>query len=298
MFRKTLPTLVRLVIAFLLVAVVSSAQSTQGGEHPAKGSGEGALTPAMVKTGLFVISGGGCNSLLRLSANGFILVDGKRPANYEELLEQAKKLSYSEQPIRILINTDHHENHTGNNAKFSEAGTAILAHENVKHNLTNYNPPGRKITPPTKTYDRDFTIKLGGIEVQLMHFGDAHTSGDTVVYFPNLKVVAVGDLFAATPDPDFTAGGSLVGWGPVLAQILKLDFDVVVPGTGPMIARADLEAFKAKIDTLVSRAAGLVRKGVPKNRLMAQLQTDDLGWRFHFTEDQLDRFYAELSRMK
>ena len=74
--------------------------------------------------------------------------------------------------------------------------------------------------------------------------------------------VAVGDLFTAnTPDPDFASGGSLVGWGPVLAQILKLDFDVVAPSTGPMATRADLEAFKTKIDTLVSRAAGLVKKG-------------------------------------
>ena len=119
-----------------------------------------------------------------------------------------------------------------------------------------------------------------------------------MVYFPDLKVIAVGDLFAPTPNPDFSAGGNLVDWGPLLAQILKLDFDVVVPGTGPMVARADLEAFKTKIDTLVSRAAGLVKKGVRKDQLMASLKTDDLGWRFNFTGGQLDRFYAELSRTK
>jgi cyclase len=113
----------------------------------------------------------------------------------------------------------------------------------------------------------------------LLHFGNAHTSRDTVVHFPNLKVVAVGDLFAPTPDPDFSAGGSLVGWGPVLGQILKLDFDVVVPGTGPMVGRGDLEAFKAKIKMLVSRAANLVKKGMAKDQLMAQLTGDDLGWR-------------------
>ena len=65
-----------------------------------------------------------------------------------------------------------------------------------------------------------------------------------------------------------------------------------------MVTRADLEAFKAKIDTLVSRATGLVEKGVTKDQLMAQLKTDDLGWRFDFTGDQLDRFHAELSRAK
>ena len=89
-----------------------------------------------------------------------------------------------------------------------------------------------------------------------------------------------------------------MNWGPVLAQILKLDFDVVVPSTGPMVSRADLEAFKTRIDTLVSRAAGLVKKGVPKDQLMAQLKTDDLGWRLGLTDDQRDRFFAELSQSK
>jgi hypothetical protein len=84
----------------------------------------------------------------------------------------------------------------------------------------------------------------------------------------------------------------------VLAEILKLDFDVVVPGTGPQVTRADLEAFKSRIDTLVSRAIILVKKGVSKNELMAQLKTDDLGWKFNFTGDRLDRFYAELSQAK
>jgi len=84
----------------------------------------------------------------------------------------------------------------------------------------------------------------------------------------------------------------------VLAQILKLDFDVVVPGSGSPVSRADLEALKAKIDTLVSRASELVKKGVPKDQLMAQLKTDDLGWQLNLTGDQLDGFYAELSRAK
>ena len=151
---------------------------------------------------------------------------------------------------------------------------------------------------PLITYDHDYQIRLGGVEVQLFHFGNAHTNSDTVAYFPNLKVVAVGDLFASTPNPDFSAGGSLVGWRSVLAQVLKLDFDVVVPGTGPVVTRADLEAFKTKIDTVVARATELVKNGVPKDQLMAQLKTDDLGWQFSFTGDQLDSFYTELSRTK
>jgi glyoxylase-like metal-dependent hydrolase (beta-lactamase superfamily II) len=276
----------------------ASAQSTQHRETAGESAGATALTAALVKTGLFVISGGGCNSVLRLSGNGFILVDGKLPGAYESILKLATKLSYSEQPIRILINTDYHENHTGNNANFEDDGTAVLAQENVKSHLATHNSQRAKLAGPTKTYEREFTIRLGGIEARLLHFGNARTSGDTVVYFPNLKAVAVGDLFSSLPDPDFSAGGSLVGWGPVLDEILKLDFDVVVPGTGPTVSRADLEAFKTKIDTVVSRAMALVKKGVSKNQLMAQLKTDDLGWRFSFNGRRLDRFYAELAKPK
>jgi hypothetical protein len=89
-----------------------------------------------------------------------------------------------------------------------------------------------------------------------------------------------------------------VGWGRLLAQILKLDFDVVVPRKGPAITRADLEAFETKIDILASRATGLVRTGGPEDQLMAQFKTDDLGWRLSFSIDPLDRFYTELSQSK
>ena len=101
---------------------------------------------------------------------------------------------------------------------------------------------------------------------------------------------------SALPDPDFSKGGSFVGWGPVLAEVLKLDFDAAVPGTGPILARSDIQVFKTKIDTVISRARQLLKNGTAKDQLMAQLKTDDLGWRFNFTKEQVDGFYSELSR--
>jgi cyclase len=292
--------LVRTLCAFTLLtiagSIAASAQYNKPAEAPEKGTGGLTLNTELVKTGLYMITGGGGNSLLRLSGNGLILVDGKLPGNYDLLLKRVNKIS--DQPIQALIVTGHDESRTGNNARFIAAGTRIIAQENVGPILRGYAPSDRELASPIITYDREYKLRLGAVEAQLLHFGNAHTSGDTVVYFPNLKVVAVGDLFAAAPNPDFSAGGSLVGWGPVLAQVLKLDFDVVVPGTGPTVTRADLEAFKTKIDILVSRATALVSKGVAKDQLMAQLNTDDLGWHFSFTGNQLDRFYAELAGTK
>jgi hypothetical protein len=84
-------------------------------------------------------------------------------------------------------------------------------------------------------------------------------------------------------------------WGPALAKILKLDFDVLVPSKGAMITRDDLIPFKIKMEILISPIRTLVNKGVPKDRLLAQLNPEDFGRRFTFTPD---RFYAELSSSK
>jgi len=250
------------------------------------------LSYQLVKTGLHMISGKGGNSLLRLSGNGLILVDGNLPGNDEALLKGVHRIS--DQPVRLVIVTSSDKWQADDSDKFLETGALLAVQENGKQNLMSSVPPGA--AAQIKTYEREHLVRLGGVEVQVMHFGNAHTNADTVVYFPNLKAVAVGDVYASIPNPDYSAGGSLVGWGPVLAQLLKLDFDVAIPSTGPTVNRSQIEAFKAKIETLVSRAYALVNTGVTKDQLMSQLKTDDLGWQLKFTPDQVDRFYAELSK--
>lgn len=197
--------------AVALLGAIACAGQNSAPTHPANSS-DAPFTSELVKTGLYLISGAGGNSLLRLSADGLILVDGERQNNHQALLAQVKTIS--DQPIRVRLNTDCRAN------------------------------------------GDDSTLRIGGIEVRSMHFGGAHAGGDSIVYFPNLRVVAVGDLFTSATNPDFSAGVSPIDWRLALAQILKLDFDVVVPSKGPPVSRADLEAFKVKIDTLaqLSRA--------------------------------------------
>jgi glyoxylase-like metal-dependent hydrolase (beta-lactamase superfamily II) len=249
------------------------------------------LKAELVKTGLYLFSGGGANSLLRLNGTGLILVDGKLPGHYDSILAQVHRITkMGEVPVRVLILTDHHEDRNGNNAKFRAAGVQILAQDNVKQ-LLKAGVPG-----PTLTYTQTKTINLGGAEARLLHFGNACTSGDTVVYFPNLKVVAVGDLYtASTPQPEYAAGGSLTGWASALKQILDLDFDVAVPSNGPAVSRADVQALKSKLDNFVSRASDLVKLGVSKDGMLARLNAADPGWRFDLSGEALDRFYRELS---
>jgi glyoxylase-like metal-dependent hydrolase (beta-lactamase superfamily II) len=114
-----------------------------------------------------------------------------------------------------------------------------------------------------------------------MHFAPAHTDADTVVYFPDLKVVALGDeLNAVAPNFDYSAGASIAGWITSLDQTLKLDWDKAIPGHGAdPFTREQVTAFRNKLQTLLDRAREQVKAGTPKDKLVASLKTDDL-WPF------------------
>ena len=300
MSRSTI-LIMTLTAGIFAVAPIALAQAPQGAP-PGKGKGGGGqpVQPIkQVKPGLHMVGGAGANAVIRVTSEGVILVDGKLPSdqNYNDLMAQIKTVT--NQPIKYMIVTHHHQDHTGNNAKFLEAGIPIIGHENLKKNLLTY-----QATPlpasPTITYATDYVVRLGGAEARLYHYGRAHTSGDTVVYFPDLKVVQVSDVItlANPPNVDFGGGGSAVETRQVVDSILKLDFDTAIPGNGDPITRADVQGFKTKFDTMISRAADLVRKGVPKDQLMAQLKLDDLGWRLNLAGDRLDAFYEEVSKVK
>jgi cyclase len=281
-------------IVMAMGAAVAFAQAPP--ENTPPGANSVTLETQLVKTGLYLIQGGGGNSLMRFSASGIILVDGKLSASYRALMSQVRKVGkFGDLPVRVVILTDHHEQHSGTNPQFLAAGIPVVAQDNAAKRLGPYGLREEKTQPRFVTYERVYDMRMGGVDVQLLHFGPAHTDGDAIAYFPNLKVVALGDVYTSgSPLPDYSAGGSLVGWALVLGEILKLEFDVAVPGVGPTVSRSDVIAFKTKLDTLVSRATALIEKGVTKDRLMTELRTDDLGWRFDFTAEQVDRLYADM----
>jgi cyclase len=266
----------------------------KSGSH--QNPGAAGLTASYVKTGLYVISGGGGNSVLRLTGDGLIVVDGKLPGNYEEFSRKIRKII--DQPVRVLVDTNHYLNHTGTNADFLAQGTQVIAQEHVKQRLSNYHPENRKIAPPKFTYDHQQDLHFGRVEIDLLHFGPARTDGDTVVYFPELKAIALGDLYSTDPMPDYSAGGSLVGWSAALGEVLKRDFTVAIPGSGSPVTRADVEELKARIDAVISRAAELERRGVPSQQLMARLEAEDLPWKPRFSGRDLDQFCVELQNWK
>src|SRR5580658_2102595 len=291
-------TTILITLAILAAAVLAEAQQPAA---PAPG-GRGAPQPQAiqpVKPGLYMITGAGGNTTVRVTNQGLIVVDGKLPgqANYDALMALIKGVS--DQPIKYLIVTHHHADHTGNNQRFLDAGVQVVASEGLKTYLATYeaNP---KPAPPSITYPgAKYTLTLGDVSVELHHFGRAHTGGDTVVYFPDLKVVALSDTVTTGktgPLIDYAGGGSATDWTNVLAGILTLDFDAAIPGNGDVLTKADVQAYKTKFDTVIARARDLVRMGVPQDQLLAQIKTDDIGWAPRIPK--VDAFYAELSESK
>src|SRR5207247_10666556 len=129
---------------------------------------------------------------------------------------------------------------------------------------------------------KEYVLKLGGAEVQAHSFGRGHTGDDTMVYFPDLKVVMVSDQITNNaPIVDFANGGSAVEWTQILDGVLKLDFDMAIPGRGEPKSRAEVQAYRAQFATFMSRATDAIKAGATRDQLAAQVKTDDLGWMFN-----------------
>jgi glyoxylase-like metal-dependent hydrolase (beta-lactamase superfamily II) len=288
-------------IIVTLVLLTNFAAPTTAQQPAAPGRGRGGGQPVqpiqMVKPGLFVVPGGGSNSIVRVTSEGVILVDTKLPgeANYNALMEQIRSVTM--QPVRVVIVTHHHADHTGNNDRFVAAGVQVIGHEQLAKNLDTYQFDPRPAKPTTTYNTAEHIVRLGGVEVRVLHLGRAHTGGDSVVYFPDVRVIATSDaVTTGTQGPlaDYAGGGSFGDWTRVLDAMLKRDFDTAIPGAGPVLTKADVQDFRTKINTVMTRASELAKKGVSKDQLLKQLKTDDIGWAPRVP--QIDPFYEELTK--
>jgi cyclase len=248
-----------------------------------------------LKPDLYLITGGGANTLVRVTTEGLIVVDTKNPGgdNYNRVMEEIK--SVSNLPVKYVINTHHHPDHVGNNQKFIDSGVQVIGLDALKTAMVS--DPRTKDIPglPTIAFAKDYNLKFGGAVVQAHFYGRGHTGDDTMVYFPDLKVVMVSDeITDNTPIIDFANGGSAVEWTKVLDGALSLDFETAIPGRGEPKSRADVQAYRAKFVTLMSRASDAIKAGATKETLASQVKTDDLGWQFN--AQFYDKLYDELTK--
>ena len=259
----------------------------------------GPLRTERVKGDLYMIAGEGGNVALYATSDGVILVDDMFDRNHADILAQVKTVT--DKPLKYVVNTHQHDDHAGGDLKMLPIAE-VIAHKNVYANLKDIKQPYYEDTPgtpiglPRITFTDQLDVHLGGKDVQAYYFGRGHTSGDAIIYFPELKTIHTGDLFlstrgggrgAATAKPrppgvpiyvDSAQGGSFIEWSKTLEGTLKLDFDTVIPGHGPVATRADLVKFKADLETMRGRLTGLIKGGSTKAEIVKILE-DDYGWR-------------------
>ena len=187
-----------------------------------------------VKDNLYMVTGGGGNTAVFVTANGVVLVDTKLADWGQPIMDQVKTVT--DKPVTHIINTHTHGDHVGSN-DFFPASVEIVAHANVTtsmQKMPQFADASKKHAFPDKTYTDKLTVLDGNEAIDLYHFGPAHTNGDTFVVFRNLRVMHTGDVFAmkGTPFIDRNNGGNGVTYPETIAKAVAgiKDVDTVIPG--------------------------------------------------------------------
>jgi len=217
------------------------------------------------------------NTTALITNEGVVLVDDKFPQDADNIVAEVKKLT--SQPIKYVINTHHHGDHSGGNPKLQQLGAQIVSSEQARQNMVDGKQPGL----PNVTFEHHSTIYLGGKKAELYHFGRAHTDGDAVVLFPVQRALAAGDMFTNGDDVpeliDYSGGGSGKEWTSTLDSALKLDFERVVPGHGPVTNKQQMQKYRESTLALRNRVHEMIVQKKTKTDVEKMLRTE-----FHFAD--------------
>jgi cyclase len=237
-----------------------------------KGKEAPPLNLVQVADDLYSIEGGGAGNVgVYITDEGVILVDDKFDQNFDEIMANVKKVT--EKPVKYVMSTHHHGDHTGSSAKFLPFAE-IVAHRNNRENIVKNKQTGA----PRVVFSDQAAVFLGGKEVDARYFGRGHTNGDAVIFFPARRAIHMGDLMAGTsPLIDYANGGSLKEWTSTLDGVLKNDFDTVIPGHGPVSKKADLITYRANVEKLRNRVSRLIREGKSKDDV-AKVLVSEFAW--------------------
>lgn len=240
----------------MAVTLIASTLATAADDAQASrvGSAESAFRAELVKPGLYRIDNGDGSTLLRVGSNGLIVIDSNREGSYDPLMKEVRDLAKGV-PVGALVLTATGPGQIGNLAQFVSAGVPVIVQQRAHPAIAGVaHASAGAPTRPFTSYDTDYQLRVGNVEAEVEHVGKGRTGVDSVVYFPDLRALAVGELFTAdTPEPDCASGGSFAGWAASIAHLLYFDFDVAIPSRGAPVGKRELQAFKAKLEALAER---------------------------------------------
>jgi cyclase len=233
--------------------------------------------PLQQSNKLTVIDGGGANVVAFSFADGFVLVDGGAPKSGDKVLAALG----ANAKVKILFNTHHHIDQTGNNEMFSAAGAKIIAHKRTLEWMSadhwvqaeeRYENARPKAARPTETFLTTGSLKTGDEQIDYGYLTLAHTNGDIYVFFRNANVLAVGDVASPLRDPelDYLTGAWIGGRVDSMDVLLKLANEQtrIVPAYGPMMSKAEFKAERDMMEEVRERLFKQVRQGDgPKDML-------------------------------
>jgi len=250
--------------------------------------------------GLYLVTGGGgANSVALIGDEGVLVVDAKLDiASADAELAVLKGLS--SKPVRFLINTHVHPDHTGGNLSYANQGATIIAHEDVRTILSagqRGGPPEPIATWPVLTFANGggITLNFNGETVHIVHMPAAHTADNSMVYFVNSNVYQLGDLYSATRYP-VLAGGTLQGFIDAIDLVLaEANADAkFIPGNGPVVGRAEVVAYKEMLAQFYSNIEQLVKDGKTLEEVVAAKPTAEFDAVWGSPERLLPAVYAQL----
>jgi len=238
----------------------------------------------------------GGNITVALATTGIIMVDGQFAPLHDKI--KAAISAISNLPIKYLINTHYHGDHTGGNEAFAKDGATVVSDVNVRNRLAEgttdgltgvKTPPAAAGALPSKTYaGKMLKIRLPGRVADLRHIANAHTDGDTYVWFKTANVLSTGDTFTngRYPDIDFANGGNIRGMIAATDAYIKLTNakSRIVPGHGPIADRAALIEYRTMLITARDRMAALVKEGKSEDDVVAAKPFADLDKKWAPTE--------------
>ena len=247
------------------------------------------------------------NAAALVGPDGVFLVDAQTPQMTDKYVAAIKAVSNGA-PMRFLVNTHQHPDHTGGNANMAAMGVVLLARDELRARLaagTNPPPPA-SLSVITYNGQGRTTIHMNGEDIQLIPVLNAHTDGDTVVHFPKADVIMVGDFYRSIQYPNFDRnnGGSVKGAIAAINQVIAMAKPTtkIVPGHGPVVDKTALTANIDLINTIQTRVAALIAQGKTQEEVIAAKPLADLDARVKEVGTTGDRFlgqvYAELKTGK
>jgi glyoxylase-like metal-dependent hydrolase (beta-lactamase superfamily II) len=302
----------RLPARLALVVVHASALALLAGPAPAQQDFDAVeIRTVPVADGIHMLVGRGGNIGVSTGADGPLLVDDQYAPLTPKIVAAVRALQ--DAPIRFVVNTHWHGDHTGGNENLGEAGALIVAHHAVRRRMAEgldsrllgrTIPPAPEVALPVLTFGEDLDLHWNGQTLELRHVPPAHTDGDAVVWFREADVVHAGDTYfnGSYPFVDLESGGSVEGMLAAVDGILARagDGTRVIPGHGPLSNRAELRVYRDMLATVRDRIARAVAEGKDADATVAARPTADLdakwGGGFLSPEQFVRIVHADLSR--